>query len=187
LLQFSFFTGGISGKQLLNCSLETYSEQYWPEHQRCNVKNVHLSGDHNEIFEFSGTEAKKNETKSLWFKWRKQELPAEVEYTNEVDFVPAEIFQEFPSLHGLGIQYYKIPVLKNGFFSSEFRPLEYLYLGANQIAEIESEAFKELVNLKWLKLWNNKLKAINFPVFEFNFKLIYISLNRPMKFFKKQS
>jgi Leucine-rich repeat (LRR) protein len=109
--------------------------------------------------------------------WDTDELPAEVEYTNQVDFVPPEIFQEFPSLTGLGIQHYKIPVLKNGFFSSEFQNLEYLYLGGTEIAEIESGAFKELVNLKWLKLWGNTIEAINLPIFKSNLKLIYISLN----------
>jgi hypothetical protein len=175
LLQLSLFTGGISGKQFLDCTFKTYSEveNLWPEHNRCHLKNVDLSGEHNETFEFSGTKKEKIETKTLWFMWEKKELP--VEYTNEVDFVPPEIFQEFPSLTGLGIQYHKIPVLKNCFFSSEFRKLEYLFLGGTEIAEIESEAFQELVNLKWVKLWNNKIKAINYPIFKFNSKLIYIS------------
>jgi Leucine-rich repeat (LRR) protein len=109
--------------------------------------------------------------------WNAEEAPAEVEYTNQVDFVPPEIIQEFSSLNGLAIQYHKIPILKNGFFSTKFKNLEFLYLGGTEISEIESEAFKELVKLKWLKLWNNKIEAINLPIFKFNSKLIYVSFN----------
>jgi Leucine-rich repeat (LRR) protein len=165
---------GASGPKTLDCSFETMSEA---EHQVCEVSNVNLSGNHSETFEFSGTPEEKTQTKALWFVWSPDDVPAEVEYTNEVDFVPPEIFQEFSSLNGLAIQYHKIPVLKNGLFTSEFRQLEFLYLGGTEIAEIESEAFKELVNLKWLKLWNNKIKAINLPIFKFNSKLIYVSFN----------
>lgn len=51
-------------------------------------------------------------------------------------------------------------------FERNFRDLEHLYLGGNQIELIEDRAFEGLHNLKTLSLCENKLKQINQQTFK---------------------
>jgi hypothetical protein len=94
----------------------------------------------------------------------------------QVDFVPLEIFTEFPNLNGLGIMHCKLPTLKAHLFKPEFERVEYLNLRANGIELIEPNAFQYLIKLKWISFYNNNLHTLSNRLFENNPDLIYIDL-----------
>jgi Leucine-rich repeat (LRR) protein len=100
----------------------------------------------------------------------------EIRESPQVDFIPLDVLTEFPNLSGLGISDCKLPTLKSGLFKTEFEKIEYLNLYGNKIELIEPEAFQHLINLKWTRLCDNKIKTLPDRLFNNNPDLIYIDL-----------
>lgn len=157
----------ISGVKNLQCSYDNWSPVLWPSNQYCEITVADLSSSQkSNTFSFSGTPAEKEATKTVYFF-----------LSPKTEFIPLDIFREFPSVNGLVITSSNLPVLKNDLFSSEFAKIEYLHLGSNKIKSIEPEAFKELVNLKWLALFDNNIEVLDSELFKTNTKLEFISFN----------
>jgi hypothetical protein len=93
-----------------------------------------------------------------------------------IDFIPLEILTEFPNLNGIYFDRCWQPTVKSGLFTAEFRNIEFLHLGENNINLIEPEAFQHLVKLKWISLQWNDLKTLSHKLFRNNTDLIYINL-----------
>jgi Leucine-rich repeat (LRR) protein len=149
--------------QLLNC---TFFSSSFQSAQLCEIEEADLTNDTRYAeFTFSGSELKKKKTDGALFS-----------RCFDVDFVPKQIFREFPSLNRLDVSYSYIPVLTNYLFTPEFSKIKYLWLTYDQINTIESEAFQHLRNLKFVNLAFNDIEVIKSDIFKENRKLEYIYL-----------
>jgi Leucine-rich repeat (LRR) protein len=160
-------TGPASGREI-KCVYDTNYPPLWPEHRCCNTRHVDLSAEFEaEKHTFSGTPSQKSSAKTFW-----------IHRSPKVDFIPLDIVTEFPKLNGLVINECNLPILKSGLLKSELNRIEFLDLGWNQMEKIEPEAFQYLVKLKWVRLYENKLKVLPNQVFGNSPDLIYIDLER---------
>lgn len=157
----------IDGVENLQCFYETKSFTLWPQHQSCRVDDVDLSSNQKlQEYSFSlSRSGRKGETKTVWFS----------ESPNTIEFIPMDIFREFPLLSGIIITSSNIPILKNDLFISAFIKIEFLYLYNDQIQAIETDALQELLNLKWLCLYSNKIQNLDAEIFRSNVKLEFFN------------
>lgn len=156
----------VEGRQL-ECAYTTYSNTFWPQHNKCIVDKIEFSGQFiSKEHTFSGSLSQKSEIKSF-----------QIQYSNRIDFLPLEIIQEFPQLNGIIVASCNLPILKSGFFLQIFHVIEYLYLESNNIESVESNAFQHLVKLKWTSLASNKIEILPFGIFANKSELIYIDLS----------
>jgi hypothetical protein len=103
---------------------------------------------------FTGTTAEKLAVTTIFFA-----------NSPNVDFIPKEIFTEFPHLNGIYISGCNtFTTVNNGLFNKNFDPLQYVYLGYNKILTIEPEAFQYLVKLKWISLYSNQIQSLPFQI-----------------------
>jgi hypothetical protein len=130
------------------------------------VKNRNFQKEiSSEIYRFTGSSEEKQKTSTIWFF-----------FSPKFEFVPLEIFQEFPGLSGLIIDGSTIPILKEDLFgSNEFGSIAYLYLCCNSIESIEPKAFQKFSNLKWIHLGRNKIEYLRENIFKANLKLEFIN------------
>ncbi len=164
------FTSNFENKTLTNfteielkCEYFKKKEFSWPEFQYCRILHANLSiRSHN--FIFSRTKEQERQTTVVEF-WN----------SPVVNFIPVEMFQQFPELNGLWIILSNITTLKNDLFTIECQRIEILYLGHNEIEVIEAMALKNLTKLKWISLERNLMKSLNYQVFAYYNKLTYIS------------
>jgi hypothetical protein len=153
----------VSARQL-QCEYQTYGADfwsYWPAYEECYLYSVdlseaHKSGGHS----FSGSSSEKSEATLVRF-----------DQSNVVDFVPPEIFQEFPKLNALVIRDSNVPVVKLGLLGSEFKKLEFLAFYYSEVKTIEAGAFQELENLKHIWIMGSPIKTLKFGLFRNNLKL----------------
>ncbi len=150
-------------KVKLTCYYSRKEAVFWPEHQYCLVLNAKFSVK-SQDFIFSRTEEQEKQTTAVKFF-----------NSPTINFIPSEIFQQFPSLNGLSVTQSSIPTLKNELFTSECENIEYLSLGYNEIVVIEPFAFKFLKKLKWIGLHGNYMRSLNDQIFAYNIRLIYVS------------
>jgi Leucine-rich repeat (LRR) protein len=151
----------------LTCRYLRMELYLWPEYIYCQVVKADISEE--DVFvEFTGTEREKQETTAVQFL-----------NCRRINFIPVEMFHEFPSLNGLSIELADIPILKNGLFIIECEKIEFLSLAYNEIEVIELEplAFKNLTRLLRINLEGNFIKSLKYRVFAYNLKLTYISFN----------
>jgi Leucine-rich repeat (LRR) protein len=138
----------------------------WRNYRYCTVDYTDFPlADRNKSFTFTGNSASKQEITAVFF----SKSPT-------FEFIPLEIFSEFPNLNGIMIQRSIIPIIKSGFFTTEFKVIQYIYLGSNEIKTIEKDAFLNMVDLKWINLESNHIAKIESAIFKNNNKLEFISL-----------
>jgi Leucine-rich repeat (LRR) protein len=136
----------------------------WPRFHQCQLYHFDLSESfQSQLHSFTGSTWQKSKTTAVRFR-----------YSSKIDFIPKQIPEEFPNLNGFRFSYSNLPVFKNDLFSEEFVVLEYLDLWYNKIVSIEPFAFKNLKNLKWLRLVDNKIQSLPFNLFQKNPKLILL-------------
>jgi hypothetical protein len=120
---------GVNATELA-CGYTTFSLHLWPEFQRCQVSNKEFpSTARSEKFTFSDSTVEKNETTAIWFY-----------LSPSIEFIPLQIFNEFPNLNGLLVSDSNIPTLKENFYTKDFKDILYLYLGSNKISQIDEYA-----------------------------------------------
>jgi hypothetical protein len=161
-------SGGDASRRTLTCTYDTYSSlTTWPRFQYCKLKSIDLSESFKStVHSFSGTSAQRSTATVVWFE----------NILNIPTFLPKEIPSHFPNLNGLFLYNCNLPTLKNEFFTRDFRGVQYLFLGYNNLQEIEANAFQNLVKLKWISLLNNQIQALPFQLFLQNPALFYIDL-----------
>jgi hypothetical protein len=158
-------TGAASGREL-ECNYGSSSTILWPKIKHCSVEWIDFSAKFEaEKHSFSGSAAEKSETKNFYI-WG----------SYQIDFIPLEIFTEFPNLNTLDFWTCNLPTVKEGLFKPEFQKLEYLNLGWSRIETIEPNAFQYLVKLKWIRMYDNKIKTLSYRLFKNNPDLIYIGI-----------
>jgi hypothetical protein len=101
-------------------------------------------------FAFTGSNFDKNNATAVWFA-----------LSPSIDFIPLEIFNEFPNLNGILISRSNLPILKEELFTDQFKIIQFLDLQYNKITQIESDVFTFLPNLKWIYLGQNKIVNLN--------------------------
>jgi hypothetical protein len=151
----------------LTCRSITWTAPLWPTHKACYVAHIDFSEKfRSEKHSFSGSTSKKLEFKAF-----------HMYNCDKFDFIPVDIFVEFPNLNGLYFSVCYTPVVKSGLFTVEFQKLEYLHFQAAKVESIEASAFEHLVNLKWISFdhHTNKIQSLPFSVFKSNPNLIYVS------------
>jgi Leucine-rich repeat (LRR) protein len=112
-------------------------------------------------YRFSGSEDQKGKATAVYF-----------EFSLTVDFVPFEIFDNFPKLDAIAFTKSEIPMIRNKLFSDRnFEQIKELRLNEDKIRFIENKAFKNLKNLERIDLTNNKIRSINKETFAHNKKL----------------
>jgi Leucine-rich repeat (LRR) protein len=115
--------------------------------------------DKNITFLFGGSE-ENQETTGVWFN-----------FSPTIEFIPLQIFSEFPNVNGIIISNSNSSILKKGFFTREFRSIQYLDLAVNKIQHIEEVAFINLIELKWISLYSNQIQSIKTNMFSNNINL----------------
>jgi Leucine-rich repeat (LRR) protein len=140
-----------------------------PTFNFCQITKIDLSFtsfDNN--FTFVGVENKLKETTAV-----------EIKKSSELDFVPVEMSQKFPSLRGLKLKitYSKIEILRENLFTRQFVNITYLDLSSNGIQKV-FDAFKNLQELRWIILANNSIETLIYRVFKNNKKLEVIDLQK---------
>ncbi len=143
----------------IKCWIQKDNIDYGPEYQNCEVLHVDLSS-RNKTFTFIASEKEIRETTFVQF-WQ----------SLEANFIPSEVFQQFPSLNGLTITLSGISTVKNDLFSQDCEQIEYLDLSDNKIEKIESLAFQHLWKLKSIDLSGNLIKSLADQIFFYNYKL----------------
>jgi hypothetical protein len=107
----------------LNCEYGNDYWTLWPTYQYCSVFHRDFpSTAKNERFRITGSTEDKNNTTVVYF-----------DSSPSIDFIPLEIFTEFPNINGIIISDSNIPILKEGFFTKDFQDIQYLNLGSNKI------------------------------------------------------
>ncbi len=148
----------------LSCGSTPYTDTLWPTHKACFVRKVDFPEEfRSEKHSFSGSSSHKMEWKDF-----------HIYNSEKVDFIPVEIFVEFPNLNGFLCSFCNIPIVKSGLFTVEFQKLEYINLQASEVQSIEETAFEHLVNLKWIGFDHNLLKSLPSSIFN-SPNLIYVS------------
>jgi hypothetical protein len=137
----------------------------WPEYLACYFKKLSFKNGVHEKINFSVTEQRKRDTKSISFS-----------NCEAVDFIDLEILKRFPNLNGLTFCLSNIPILKN-IFTVELKMIQYLDLNVNKIKVLEAHVFDELVELKWIYLAYNEIEEILHPIFAKNMKLEFVNLS----------
>jgi hypothetical protein len=116
---------------------------------------------------FTGTPEQKSTTTAVYF-----------HSSPNIDFLPKQIFDYFPNLNGILINgCTSFTTVKNGLFTEDFIPTEYLYLDYNNIETIEANAFQHLPKLKWICLAGNQIKSLPFQIFKNCPKIFAIWIN----------
>jgi hypothetical protein len=139
----------------------------WPTFKYCFVdkKNFPVSAK-NKRFDLIGSSAEKDETTAV-----------HLYQSLSIDFIPTEIFNEFPNLNGFLISGSNIPILKEGLFTKDFKDILYLSLWKNKIKQIVNNALTNLPKLKWINLEGNRIELIKTNIFKNNHKLEFIGLD----------
>jgi Leucine-rich repeat (LRR) protein len=159
----------ISEEDLKNELGECYRRYYQIEvaYETGHIYYVDLSDrTERDKFTFDGTEAKKKNITGFSF----QQIP-------KLDYLPVEIFNEFPNLKKIEMAS-KVPIVKENLFGVECEKIEVLRFRFNEIKIIESKAFYHLKNLVWIDLSHNKIESINYSVFQANLKLEIVDLEQ---------
>jgi Leucine-rich repeat (LRR) protein len=137
----------------------------WPTFSRCVSNSVDLSETFKTVeHSFSGTAEQKSNASVVSF-----------EKPSQVDFLPKQLFNDFPRLNGLiigGCQ--SLKTVKDNLFTEDFGAIQYLGLWYNQISTIEANAFQHLPKLKWINLAGNQLSSLPHQIFKNNPELIMI-------------
>jgi hypothetical protein len=153
----------------VNCKCLFYEVENYilPNHLRCEFREVDLTMKNiNSSFNFVADWHQVRKTKSVSFYNCKT-----------VDFIPAKILNEFPSLVGLEIKGSEMVMINDEMFSIDFKMLQNLYLGSCQIKHISPNAFSTLTELKWISFWDNQIEEIPHEIFKRNQKLEFIDFS----------
>jgi Leucine-rich repeat (LRR) protein len=167
LISLVCLIAGDAFEREIECNyLRSFSYPLWPSVPCCfSSKSI----DYTAFFEtakhsIAGTRLEKRDTKMFFI------------FQAAIDFIPLDILTEFPNLNGLYFDRCRVPTVKSGLFTAEFRNIEFLHLGGNGINLIEPSAFQHLLKLKWISLQGNNLQALSHKLFRNNTDLIYINL-----------
>jgi Leucine-rich repeat (LRR) protein len=165
--ELSALTGNASNQSILDCDVGTAKYQHLSEFSYCGVSKVDLTADAvDRKYIFNVTNNDINSIRAVSFL-----------RCNQVEFIPKEVLQQFPSLNGLEFWWSTIPVLRSSFFTEEFVNIEHLYFQGNRITAIESEVFKFLTKLKWVDLGRNEIQQVNENIFNDNKQLEFVSFH----------
>jgi Leucine-rich repeat (LRR) protein len=157
-----------SGRELW-CSYGTaFSSTLWPSHTYGLLQKVDFSESfRSNIHYFSGSDSQKSKLKSL-----------HIYYSPQIDFIPMEVFSEFPNINGLYLYQSNLSsTIRSELFTKDFEKIEYLGVYRCEIETIDESAFKNLVNLKWIRLGANDIKSLPYLIFKANPNLLYIDIN----------
>ncbi len=152
----------------LQCSYQTGNKwDYWPSFEECYLTNVDLTREYkSEILSFSGSISEKSKITGVTF----------YSFNNPIEFIPNEVAKQFLNLNTFVIWDSNLPVITNDLFSKDLKNIQFLNFYDSKVELIESEAFSELINLKYIYLRNNPLKALKFRIFKMNLKLEIVRL-----------
>jgi Leucine-rich repeat (LRR) protein len=153
-----------SKSQILNCTF------LFRDGEACEIENADLTNDiRDAVFTFSGSKLEKKNINVVFF--------TKCFYVN---FIPTQIFREFPSLDCLAVEKSYIPVLTTHIFTTEFSQIKKLRLQYNHIKTIESDAFQHLTRVKYIYLVFNEIESIKSNIFKWNRNLenIYLAHNK---------
>jgi hypothetical protein len=120
----------------------------------------------NEFFTFTGLKSEKTEATAISF-----------HSSLTIEFIPLQIFKEFPNINGIFIWTSNIPTLKRNLFPEDFEVILYLFLKENKIKNIEKDSLSNLLKLKWIDLSKNQIESLKENIFNNNIELEYINLN----------
>ncbi len=148
-------------KRPISCN---YNGVKWDQKTTCFVTEHSLKMPNNDSiiqYRFSGTEDQKEEATAVYF-----------EGSLSVDFVPFEMFENFPKLDAIAFQKSEIPMITNKLFGGQnFKQIKELRLNDDKIRFIENKAFVDLKKLEKIDLTSNKIRSINKETFAQNKKL----------------
>jgi hypothetical protein len=135
-------------------------------HDGCVVYGANLmKRTLHESFIFSGSDDEKASATSMTFS-----------ETGKVDHLPWSLFQSFPKLSTLSIEWSEIPIVRKNLFRVQFRQIQELLFSHNGIKIIEKEAFVQLTDLVLINLRGNNIRSLSEKMIASNLKLERIDL-----------
>jgi hypothetical protein len=148
---------------MIFCYSSTYTWPLWPSHTYCYTSSAtsFSKSFQSESHSFECSQKSEAKTFQLW-------------QSPQIEFIPTEIFTEFPNINGFSIFLSNLPVVKAGLFTAEFFKIEFFRFYSSKIEKVEPKAFEYLPNLKWISFYRNKIQSLPDRIFEKNPKLIYI-------------
>ncbi len=163
----------VHGIQNLECQYKSFENwaELWKKVKYCAVNDFEfpttLSSDNG--FKFSGSNSDKAGTTAVLF--------STIRIQKQFKFIPDSIFDEFPSLIGIIIWNWQIPILTEQLFNGRFENISHIELMANYISSIEPRAFWKLTKLEWFSMRLQKIKCFDHQILEKNPKLEFIDLS----------
>ncbi len=116
-----------------------------------------------EAIEFTGDFQSKVQTKAIQF------------LNSQVEYIPEEIYKQFPKVEALVIEDSNLKIKGQGFFNGS-ENLKKLDLKLNKILYLPDDTFNLLKNLEMIKLYGNQIEYISKNLFRKNTKLMFIDL-----------
>lgn len=151
--------------KLLTWTLSGLSGDNKLSYQMCKTSyNGFSAGRENHEFEFSGIAIQKSSAKLFHM----------VEPT-KLDFLPSKLFKTLPNLVALSFDKSPIKTLKDGFFSSDCKKIEFVNMVNGVLRNVEENAFAKMPNLRCLLMAGNVMKSLSTNFIEFNPLLVYLS------------
>jgi hypothetical protein len=137
----------------------------WPESNRCVVERESFpKDDQNLEHSYTGSTYEKNGVEAF-----------AIDFASELEYIPDNLFEEFPKLVGLTFWDSPLPTIKEGFFNEKFKGIRNIYIGRCSVSVIKENAFSKLPKLEWLNVENNKITNLDSIIFQSNPKLKFVS------------
>lgn len=115
--------------------------------------------------EFSGSSAEK-------------EMVLLVHFTDStVEFIPANILENFPNLKGIVVENSTLEELKEGYLFKELGVLKHLQI-SNNLKTVQKNALAVMENLESAWFSNNKIEVLPFAIFSHNHRLRFIDFSQ---------
>lgn len=91
----------------------------------------------------------------------------------DVSYLPVGVHEKFVNLLGYSAGYCSIKSISKANFAN-MRKLQVLYLGGNQLKQVDSSTFEDLISLQYFGLGKQSLELLKFYFTFFSFKQIKI-------------
>lgn len=165
-VSFALFLSVTCDDDELECTYKSRKVYYWPEYSYCEIANYSfVARDRYQIYQFTGSDEERATATGL-----------HISKADEIEYIPSEIFNEFPKLNGIMMSRCDIPVLTDLLFPPNFDRIRYLDFYKSRISTIHKRAFRHLYNLEYISLLGNRIKTLTESFFSRNHKLVSIQL-----------
>lgn len=159
----SFLSVRCEDEDYLICEFKSRKVFLRPQYLYCEIQNyTFVARNRYLIYQFSGSNEEKNKVTGL-----------HISKAKEIEYLPNEIFNEFPKLNGIMLSKCELPIVTDLLFPANFDRID---LYKSNIKRIHKRAFRMLHNLEYVSLMGNQLEIMDERYFSRNYQLVSIQL-----------